>query len=85
MGYIDMGMDTDMEEMRRVFPEARRACLYSPVKVEQLSLEEIEQDLRKIAGELGPCDLVLADMETNIPDERIRAVLEIAEKISSEM
>lgn len=85
MGYIDMGMDTDMQEMRQVFPDARRACLYSPVKVEQLSMEEIEKDLRKIANDLGPCDLVLADMETTIPDQRIQDVLDIADKISSEM
>jgi hypothetical protein len=85
LGYIDMGIDTDMERMRRVFPEARRGVLYSPVKVQNASMEEIEADFRLIAEKLAPCDLILADMETDIPDQRIIDMLKLSDKISAEL
>lgn len=84
MGYIDMGMDTDMEKMRRVFPDARRGVLYSPVKCEEQPLEEIARDFRRIAKHLGPCDIILADLETTITDERVTELLQLADKISEE-
>ncbi len=83
MGYIDMGIDTDMQLMKKVFPDAHRAVLYSPVKLEELSMEEIERDFNKIYRELGPCDLVLADLETTIPDSRVIRILELVDKVNS--
>lgn len=85
MGYIDMGMDTDMERMRRVFPHARRAVLYSPVRAETLPAEEIRKDMKKIADELAPCDFVLADLETTMSDERVREILDEAQRLSGEL
>lgn len=83
MGYIDMGMDTDMKRMKEVFPDARRAVLYSPVKIEELSLEEITADLKKIRDDISPCDIVLADIESTTPEDRVRDVLEIVRKLDT--
>jgi hypothetical protein len=82
IGYFDMGMDTDMQKARELFPDARRAVLYSPVKVKDYPLDQITADFEKIHAEAGPCDLVLADIESDAPDDKVRAVLKIAEKIS---
>ena len=82
MGYFDMGMDTDMAKARELFPEARRAVLYSPVKIGNLSPEEIRRDFEKIREELGPCDIVLADIESTVPNEKVQAVVAIADFIA---
>jgi hypothetical protein len=82
MGYLDMGMDTDMRRAKELFPDAHRAVLYSPVKIENLNLEEIITDFEKIRSELGPCDIILADVETTVPNEKMQAVVAAADAIA---
>ena len=80
--YLDMGMDTDMVKARELFPDARRAVLYSPVKIEKLPLDEIRFDFERIREELGPCDIVLADIESSAPNEKVQAVVAAADLIA---
>jgi hypothetical protein len=82
MGYLDMGMDTDMRKAQTLFPDARRGVLYGPVKIERLPLEEIRLDFIKIHEELGSCDIILADIETTTPNEKLQAVVAIADTIA---
>lgn len=81
LGYLDMGMTSDMSRVRETFPDTYRAVLYSPVKLQEAGLEEIREDMRKIYDELGPCDLVMADIQATTPDERVRALLDICADI----
>jgi len=46
------------------------------------SMAEIEADLARIASEYGPCDLVLADIDTGVPDQRVRAVADLCQRWS---
>jgi hypothetical protein len=81
LGYLDMGMVSDMRRVRETFPHTYRAVLYSPVKLQEGSLEEIRKDMKKIYDDLGPCDLVMADIQASTPDERVQALLDICEDI----
>lgn len=83
MGYLDMGMNTDMEKARELFPDARRGVLYSPEKIGKAPLAEVTRDFLKIYRELGPCDIILADVDSDVEPERISAVLQIVSDISS--
>jgi uroporphyrinogen-III decarboxylase len=83
VGYLDMGMVSDMRKVREMFPEARRAVMYSPVKLNDATLEEIEADMRKIYDDLAPCDIVMADIQAQTPDRRVNALLEICLKVES--
>ena len=80
VAYIDMGIDSDLERARRLFPDARRALMYTPMDLANKPLEEIQVDFDKIAEEYGPCDIVLADIETDTPDERVLQVLEMCKQ-----
>lgn len=84
LAYMDMGHDSDMERAKAAFPHARRAIMYTPMDVANKSLEEIRTDFTRIAEQYGPCDLVLADIETDTPDERVNAVIEICDDLSRE-
>ncbi len=77
VGYLDMGMTSDMRRVRSLFPEARRAVLYSPVKLQEASIDEIRRDMTRIYEELSPCDVVMADIQATTPDSRVNELLDI--------
>ena len=81
MGYLDMGMMSDLKRVRQEFPETRRAVLYSPVKLEDAALDVIQDDMETIFRNLAPCDLVLADIRHTTSDRRIRDVLRICKML----
>ena len=82
VGYLDMGMMSDMPAVKRFFPDTNRAVLYSPVRLQDSGLAEIERDMEKIYTELGPCDLVMADIQASTPDERVRNLLRICARLA---
>jgi len=82
VGYIDMGIESDLALARELFPRARRAVMYKPKDVREKSLDEIRKDLEHIANVLGPCDLVLADIDVDVPDEKVRSIHALCKKVS---
>jgi hypothetical protein len=75
VGYIDMGIESDLRRARDLFPDARRAIMYTPMDLANKALDEIRDDFRRIAREYGPCDIVIADIEAGTPDERVAEVV----------
>ena len=82
LGYLDMGIDSDMVLAKNLFPETRRAIMYTPMDVAGKSMAEISRDLQRIADEFGPCDVVVADIEAGVPDEKILQLYETCREIS---
>lgn len=83
LGYIDMGIDSNLARASEIFPHARRALMYRPTDLVNKSLETIEAELEKIARLYAPCDVVVADIEADTPDERILAFLELCDRINN--
>lgn len=83
MGYLDTGIMADLARIKSMFPETRRAVLYSPVQLENNSEAQILADLKRIANEYAPCDVVMADVEDTTLDSRVRWFLEAVEKTES--
>ncbi len=84
LGYIDMGLDSELRRARDAFPHARRAIMYTPMDLANKPPQTIRQDLRRIARLYAPCDVVLADIEDGTPDQRVLAVLEFCAELSRE-
>jgi hypothetical protein len=82
VGYIDMGMDSDLEKAKKLFPETRRAIMYTPMDVANKTPEQIRSDMELIAKKYGPCDIVAADIEHGTPDEKVLELIKICEVIS---
>ena len=82
LAYIDMGLESDFSLARKLMPQARRAVMYRPTELADKSLREIESDLNRICHELGPCDIVAADIESGTPDERVIALIATCHKLS---
>ena len=81
MGYLDIGIMSDLRKVRALFPDTRRAVMYSPVKLQDASMEEIEKDMRRIRDELSPCDIVMADIQAATPDARVNELLRICRSL----
>jgi hypothetical protein len=82
LAYIDMGIDSDLPRARALFPNARRAIMYTPMDLADKPPETLRADLARIARDYAPCDLVAADIEAGTPDERVWALLELCEELS---
>ena len=85
VGYIDMGLDSNLVRAREVFTSARRALVYKPTDLVNKPTETIEADLEKIANQYAPCDIVVGDIEADTPDERILAFLKLCDRINKRM
>ena len=79
-----MGMDSDMLQVRETFPDTRRAVLYSPVKLQDASIEDIRKDMKKIYRELAPCDLIMADIQATTSDIRVNGLLKVCAALESQ-
>jgi hypothetical protein len=80
MGYLDTGINSNLERIRELFPDTRRALLLTPGELESQRDEEFFETVRRINTEYAPCDIVLADLETTMPDARVNRFLEIVRK-----
>jgi hypothetical protein len=85
VGYIDMGLDSNLIRAKETFTNARRALVYKPTDLAQKTLEGIQTDLEKVAQEYAPCDVVVGDIDAGMPDEKVLAFLELCEKINNKV
>ncbi|MBL8229427.1 MAG: hypothetical protein JNL98_13145 [Bryobacterales bacterium] len=79
VGYLDMGLDSDLKAARAQFPESRLAVLYSPWKLIEASEEQLRADIERARADLAPCDIVMADIPWNATDDQVNRFLAICE------
>jgi len=84
VGYLDMGIMSDLKKVKKMFPDTRRAVMYSPVRLQEVSLNELKKDMEKIYIELSPCDIVMADVEATTDDKRVNELLDICRSLELE-
>jgi hypothetical protein len=78
-----MGITSDMAKVKKMFPKTRRAVMYSPVTLQDASLEVLMRDMEKIYHGLAPCDMVMADIQASTSDKRVTELLEICRNLES--
>jgi hypothetical protein len=83
LGYLDMGMMSEMAKAKKIFPETRRAVIYSPVTLQDAPLEVLRQDMERVYQELAPCDIVMADIQASTSDQRVNELLELCRSLES--
>ncbi|NIA15746.1 MAG: hypothetical protein GWP08_16905 [Nitrospiraceae bacterium] len=80
LGYVDMGLDSNLALVKDLCPQARRAVMYKPTDLAGKPREAIQQDLLRIKQELSPCDIVMADIDHGTPDGRVLAFAQMTDK-----
>jgi hypothetical protein len=84
LGYLDMGIMSDLPRVKREFPDARRCLIYSAERLLRAPIEEIKKDMGKIYQELAPCDIAMPDIEATTTDDRVKDLLKICASLESE-
>jgi hypothetical protein len=84
LGYIDMGINSDLRRARELMPETRRALMYTPIDLAAKSEDDICADFERIARDYAPCDIVIADIEAGTPDERVQFALDLCSTLSKQ-
>ena len=82
VAYLDMSIDSNLGKARSLFPDTRRAIMYTPMDIANKTSDEIGSDLKLIAKHYGPCDIVAADIESGTPDSRIRDFIKLCNQVS---
>lgn len=83
MGYFDTGINSDLKRIKRMFPDTRRAVLLTPVEVESMTESALSDTIRRINEEYAPCDIVLADVETTMTNDKVNAFLQMVSEEES--
>lgn len=82
MGYLDMGGETDLAKAKSAFPEARRAVLFTVGRLtDSVGTRRL---LERVWRELAPCDVVVADIPWDMPDEKVAGLLALAEEVQEQ-
>lgn len=76
VNYIDLGISSDLEKVKKMFPRTGRAVFYNPTHIVEKSREDIEVDLQRLDKELSPCDIILADIDKHIPNSKINEFMQ---------
>jgi hypothetical protein len=84
LGYLDMGLQSDLVKAKRLFPDSRRTVLYTSMDLANKTEEEVRSDFERIARELAPCDVGLPDLEFDLPDDRVKLAMDLCEELSQE-
>ena len=82
LGYIDMGIKSDLAKSKSFFPDARRSIMYTPMDLNSKHFDEIKEDLDRIFHLYAPCDIVVADIKEDSPDGKIIQLLKIIDGIN---
>jgi len=83
LGYLDMGMMSDMKKVRESFPDTRLAVLYHPNHIAEKPLVEVKKDFEAIYSQAAPVDIALVDIEATVSDERVQEVVKIARELQN--
>jgi hypothetical protein len=83
VGYIDMGIKSDLARAKALFPAARRAVMYTPMDAANKTMPEIMADFERLAREYAPCDVVIADIEAGTPDARVTELVQLCKEVSA--
>ncbi len=81
LGYIDMGIRSNLKKACTLLPHARRALMYTPMDLADKPMDMIREDLERVAREYGPCDVVFADIESGTPDDRVFDAIRCCEEL----
>jgi len=81
LGYIDMGLDSNLVKGKRLCPDTRRAVMYTPTDLANKPLDAIRADLARIRRDLSPCDIVMADIDSEVPDQRVLDFAQLAQNL----
>ncbi len=81
LAYLDMGADSDLERVHRLFPDLCPSVFFHPERLRSLSEGEIRSEISELGKRIGRGYILLSDLEVGTTDGQIRAAYETAAKL----
>jgi len=78
LDYLDMGPDTDLDRVHKLFPELRPSVFLHPEKFKRMGAGEIKTEITELGKRIGKGYILLSDLEAGTTDGQIRAAYEAA-------
>lgn len=81
MQYLDMGLSTDLPRAAALFPSDMTAgVFFPPNEVAERSEEWLRGEIRRVTALFSCCDLIVADIDSDFPDEALRRFIRLVEE-----
>ena len=80
LAYVDMGAESDLEKVHRLFPSLRPAVFFHPERVRRLSPRDLRKEIGELARKIVKGYILLSDLEEGTSDGQIRAVYDEASR-----
>lgn len=84
LGYIDFSIQSNLDLVQQLLPQARKLAFYSPSDLMKYTDEELHEQLYTFKSKFGSCDICLCDMDVNTPDEQLVRFANMVDKVSLE-
>ena len=78
LAYLDMGAESDLDRVHRLFPDLRPSMFVHPQRLKELSEREIGALIAGLGRRIGRGTILLSDLEAGTRDSQIRAAYEAA-------
>jgi hypothetical protein len=78
LGYLDMGPESDLDKIHRLFPELAPTVFYPLERIRDLSTSELCKDITELGKRIGRGYILFCDLETETSDDKIKAAHEAA-------
>lgn len=78
LDYLDMGPNTDLDRVHRLFPDLKPAVFYHPERIRRLGTDEVRKEISELCRRIGAGYILLSDLEAGTPDDNIQTVYDVA-------
>ncbi|MCK5343331.1 MAG: hypothetical protein KAR20_07995, partial [Candidatus Heimdallarchaeota archaeon] len=78
--YLDMGTDSDLDKVHKLFPDLTPSVFFHPEKLRSLSLSQIESEITELGKKIGRGYILFSDLAVGTSDEQIAAAYGAASK-----
>jgi len=81
LAYLDMGADSDLEKVHKLFSDLTPSVFYHPEKLKYSTPAQVSKDVTELGKRIGRGYILFCDLERGNIDNSIRAAYEAAARL----
>jgi len=79
--YMDMGSESDLEKVHKLFPDLTPSVFFHPEKLRNLTPSEVTKEITELGKRIGRGYILFCDLEVGTTDDQIRAAYEAVSQL----
>ena len=81
LGYLDFGIQSDLESLRRLFPRTTLTAILNPDDVIGRGREEVRRTLESLRATLGVCRIIIGSLDGRTRSEEVTSFFDAASAV----